>query len=65
MKTKHCPVCGNEEYALDVIEYGTGWIFCRNCFKSAKESGLFTKIDAAIKEAREYHKKSIIVEQTA
>ena len=65
MKNKHCPICGNEGFALDVVEYGTGWIFCGNCYQSARQSGMFKKIEQAIKEAREHHQASIITEVTA
>jgi len=47
---------------MDHYEYGTGWTFCGNCYQSARQSGMFKKIDAAIREAREYHNASIIVE---
>ena len=57
--TKHCPICGNESWDYDIIEYGTGWTFCGSCYEIAKHSGLFKKIDTAIKEAQEY--KSIAV----
>ncbi len=59
---KHCPICGNESFALDIMEYGTGWTFCANCYQSARQSGLFTKIDKAIREARDHHNNSIITE---
>jgi len=49
---KHCPICHSETWNYDVIEYGTGWTFCGDCFKEAKRSGLFDKIEQAIKEAR-------------
>lgn len=62
---KHCPICGNEGFALDIVEYGTGWTFCGNCYQSARQSGLFAKIDKAIKEAREHHQANIIVEVKA
>lgn len=62
MKNKCCPICKNESYAMDVIESGTGWTFCRNCYQSARQSGLFKKIEKAIKEAKEHHSANIIVE---
>jgi len=62
MSNKKCPICGNESWAMDHYEYGTGWTFCGNCYQSARQSGMFKKIDAAIREAREYHNASIIVE---
>jgi hypothetical protein len=59
---KHCPVCNSETWAYDVVEYGTGWTFCANCYQSARESNLFGKIDKAIQETRLHHKKTIITE---
>lgn len=62
MKNKHCPICGNESWAMDISDYSTGWTFCANCFQSARQSGLFKKIDVAIKEAQAHHTASIITE---
>jgi len=62
MSIKHCPICGNESWAMDVVEYGTGWTFCGNCYQSARERDMFEKIDTAIREARKHHQESIIVE---
>ena len=62
MRSKHCPICGNESWAYDIVDYGTGWTFCGNCFQSARESKLFDKIDTAIKQAQQHHNNEIIME---
>lgn len=31
MKEKNCPVCQKEEWNYDVIEGGTGEVFCGDC----------------------------------
>ena len=54
MANKHCPICGKESWDYDVVEYGTGWTFCGDCFHIAKQSGLFKKIESAIEDAKAY-----------